>query len=81
MRKIAVRHHPLPGIGDLFELDAASGLVITIVNHRSGRRDVAVRTREADQPAVVVALTRNEAAALAALLTGAAIEVVTTPKA
>ena len=81
MRKVTVRHQPLPGIGDLFQLDGASGVVITVVNHRSGRCDVAVGKRDGDQPAVVAALTRREAAAVAALLTGAAIEVVTTPKA
>ena len=79
MRKLHVRHRPLPGIGDLFELDLASGLTLSVVGHRSGRRDLSLAEREADSPMVSAPLTRSEATAVAALLTGAHIELTTTP--
>jgi TrkA domain protein len=78
MRKVKVRHRPLPGIGELFKLDTACGLTVTVVSHRSGRREIVVGEREADEPLVTAALTRNEAAAVATLLTGAHIELITT---
>lgn len=78
MRKLKVRHQPLPGIGELFKVDTACGLTVTVVSHRSGRREIVVGRREADEPLATAALTRNEAAAVATLLTGAHIELITT---
>lgn len=74
MRKVKVRHDPLPGIGELFQLETAAGLAVTIVTHRSGRRDIALGGADEEQPSVTVALTRAEAVAVATLLTGAFIE-------
>jgi K+/H+ antiporter YhaU regulatory subunit KhtT len=79
MRKLHVRHEPLPHIGEKFELDTASGLTISVVTHRSGRRDLGIGERGGYQPLVTAVLTRPEAAAVAALLVGAHIELVTTP--
>ena len=81
MRKLKVGHEALPGSGDLFEIASAAGLIVTVVPHRSGRRHLAVGKPDDDQPLVTVALTRTEATALATLLTGAQIELVTTPRA
>ena len=81
MRKLKVRHQPLPGIGERFELDTASGLTLTVVTHRSGRRDIAIETRDEEQPMATAGLTRAEALAVATLLSGAHIELATTPKA
>ncbi len=75
-----VRHQPLPGIGELFELDTASGLTLTVVTHRSGRRDIAIGARDEEQTAVTAGLTRAEALAIAALLSGAHIELATAPR-
>ena len=61
MRKLRVRHEPLPGIGELFEIVAASGLSVRVASYRSGRRDVAIGSPDADEPEVTVALTRAEA--------------------
>ena len=80
MRKLQVGHEALPGIGDVFEIPSASGLTITVVAHRAGRRDLAVGKRGEDEPLVSVALTRTEATALATLLTGVHVELVTTPR-
>lgn len=77
MRKLKVRHDPLPGIGDVFELVAASGLAIRVVSQRSGRRDLALGPTDADEPAVTVSLTRAEATAVATLLLGAHIDLIT----
>jgi K+/H+ antiporter YhaU regulatory subunit KhtT len=81
MRKLKVRHEALPGVGDLFEIASACGLTVTVVAHRSGRRDLAVGKPGDDEPLVTVALTRTESTALATLLTGAHIELTTTPRA
>lgn len=80
MRKLKVRHQPLPGIGELFELDAASGLTLTVVTHRSGRRDLAIGTGDEDQPKVTVGLTRTEALAVAMLLSGVQVELAMVPR-
>lgn len=79
MRKLKIRHERLPGIGERFHLEAASGVTVTVVSHRSGRRDVAVLEAEGDEPLATAALSRAEAAAVAALLVGAQIELVETP--
>jgi hypothetical protein len=55
-----VRHQPLLGIGDLFELDTASGPRITITNYRSGRRDVAIGDPGAEEPLATTGLTRAD---------------------
>jgi K+/H+ antiporter YhaU regulatory subunit KhtT len=81
MRKQKVQHQALPGIGDLFAIATGSGLTVTVVAHRSGRRSVTVGEPEADEPLASVALTRKEAVALAALLAGAHIELTPTPRA
>jgi TrkA domain protein len=78
MRKLKVGHEPLPGIGERFHIAAASGLTVTVVSHRSGRRDVAILEADADEPLATVALTKGEAAAVAAVLVGAQIELVRT---
>jgi K+/H+ antiporter YhaU regulatory subunit KhtT len=79
MRKLKVRHQPLPHVGELFELITASGDVVTIVTHRStGRRELVVRRPGADEPLSNTGLTRTESAAIAALLVGAHIELCTT---
>lgn len=77
MRKLKVGHEPLPGIGEVFELVAASGLAVRVVSQRSGRRDLALAAPDADEPIATVALTRAEATALATLLLGAHIELIT----
>jgi K+/H+ antiporter YhaU regulatory subunit KhtT len=78
MRKLKVRHQTLPHVGELFELVTASGAVVTIVTHRSGRRDLVVRRPDDDEPLSTTGLTRTESAAIAALLVGAHIELCTT---
>ncbi|HKY77590.1 MAG TPA: potassium transporter TrkA [Acidimicrobiia bacterium] len=78
MRKFRVRRRPLPGIGQLFELDTSSGLTLSVVSHRSGRRDLVVAERGAEKPIVTAPLSRGEASAVAALLTGVHIELTVT---
>ena len=80
MGKVKVRHQPLPGIRELFELDTASGLTLTVVTHRSGRRDMAIGTRDEEQPMVTAGLTRTEALAIVTLLSGAHTELATAPR-
>jgi K+/H+ antiporter YhaU regulatory subunit KhtT len=77
MRKVKVHHERLAGVGERFQLTTASGLNVTVVCHRSGRRDLAMGAPGADAPIVIAALSRTEAAAVAALLTGTHIELQT----
>lgn len=81
MRRLKVRHDPLPGIGEAFELDAGSGRTVTVVAYRSGRRDFSIGRVGRDSPTATVALSRTEAVALAALLSGTHLEITTTPRA
>lgn len=74
-RPVKVRRRRLPGIGDRFELDTASGVMVSVVTHRSGRGDLGVGERGQDEPSQRVALTR----ALAALVRGTHIEFSTQP--
>jgi K+/H+ antiporter YhaU regulatory subunit KhtT len=76
MRKVKVRHRPLPGIGDLFELETASGPKITVVNQRSGRREISIGETATREPVAIVTLTRTAAAAVAQLLSGAHVEII-----
>ncbi len=78
MRKMKVRHRRLPGIGDLYELDTAAGETITVIGHRSGRRDVAIGRSDSNDSLLTTGLTRSEATALAMLLTGVNVELTAT---
>ena len=77
MRTLRVRQR-LPGIGERFEPDTASGLTLTVVTHRSGRRDVAIGRRDEEQPVVTAGLTGAQALAIATV-SGVHIELATTP--
>ena len=79
MSKFNVRHEALPKVGDLFEFSAATGPTVTVVTHRSGRRDLSV-TQPNDRLRVTVSLSETEATALATLLTGVHIELTRTPR-
>ena len=79
MRKLKIRHQPLPHVGELFELATASGYVVTIVAQRSGRRELVIRRSGEEQSLSTTELTRSESAAVAALLVGAHIELCTEP--
>jgi K+/H+ antiporter YhaU regulatory subunit KhtT len=74
MRKLKVRHEGLPGIGDRFELDTTAGLTVSVVTHRSGRRDISISEPGAETPLVTARLSRAEAVAVVGLLTGLHIE-------
>jgi TrkA domain protein len=73
LRKLRIRQRFLPGIGELLELDTRSGQTVTIVVHRSGRREIGLRRREEEAAAATAPLTAAEAVALAGLLTGARV--------
>ena len=76
---IQIREQPLPGVGRRYEFAVDRGRNFTVaVNDRSGRRELAVVSGDAQEPDVVVALTQEQAVALAALLTGARFSIDTT---
>jgi K+/H+ antiporter YhaU regulatory subunit KhtT len=77
VRKQKVRHVPLPGIGERFELAVAEGGTVSVISQRSGRRQLALGVPGNDEPTAIISLTRAEAAAVAALLVGAQIELTT----
>jgi K+/H+ antiporter YhaU regulatory subunit KhtT len=79
MRKLKVRHDRLPGIGEVSAFDVASALTVTVAAHRSGRREVAIRPRDRDEVDATLSVTRTEALALAAVLSGTYIELTITP--
>jgi TrkA domain protein len=73
LRKLRIRQRSLPGIGELLELDTRSGQTVTIVVHRSGRREIGLRRHDEESAAATAPLTAAEAVALAGLLTGARV--------
>jgi len=73
MKKLTVRSWSLPGIGELLELDTRSGQTVSVVIHRSGRREIGLRQQGRDASAATAPLTAAEAVALAGLLTGARV--------
>lgn len=80
MRKYEVLYDKLPKIGDLFEFTSCSDFTITVVTLSSGRRELALSQPGEEAPFVSVPLTRTEATVLATLLTGAHIELKSTPR-
>lgn len=80
MRKVKVQHQPLPGIGELFELDTASRLNLPVVTHRSGRRDRVIGTPDQERPIATAGPTRTPAVAIATLPRGAHMELAPTPR-
>ena len=81
MRSLKVRQQTPPRVGEGFELDSDAGDTISVVSHRSGQRSLTIRRPGDDEPWPGASLSRHEAAALAALHTGAIIEVTTVPMA
>jgi K+/H+ antiporter YhaU regulatory subunit KhtT len=77
MRRVKVRHRRLAGIGDRFELDTTDGSTVTVISHRTGRRDIAIGVPGGDAPLAITGLTRSQATAVALLLTGAHVELTT----
>jgi len=73
--EVTVREQSLPGIGTLFELRVHTGDWVSVVFHRSRRRDVGVRQRDDDETVASVTLTEAEALALAAVLAGVLVDV------
>lgn len=78
MYKVTVRHQRLPGIGDRFDLETASGVTMTVVSRVRGLRDVVIQSPYGDEPVAIAVLTEGEAAGLAALLVGVQVELVVT---
>jgi TrkA domain protein len=68
---IHIREQRLPGIGSRYDLDVAEHRVLSVVARTDGSRELAVRAQGADETAVTVPLSREQAVAVAALLTGA----------
>ena len=73
MRRLRVRQRSLPGIGEVLELATRTGQTVTVVIHRSGRREIGLRRRGAETTEAKAYLTASEAVALAGLLTGARV--------
>ena len=68
---IHIREQRLPGIGHRYEFEVDAGRKLTVVVQNRGRREVGLVSRLVDEPDVVVSLTREQAVALGALLSGA----------
>lgn len=66
-----VREQHLPGIGQLYAIPCEGGDELTVVIHHSGRRDVYLRPRGADEPKATVTLSDRQARTLGAILSGA----------
>lgn len=61
----------MPGIGRRYEIVAGKGQRVVLVIHHSGRRDLYVVDRHADEPTCAVELTDDQARRIGAILGGA----------
>ena len=75
MRKVTIHERSIPTVGELYELCAEAGETVSVVFHRSGRRDIGIRPPNRDSVTVSVTLTHAEALALAGVLVGAFVDV------
>ena len=67
---MSVHEEELPGIGRKFEILVGRGDRIDIVIHHSGRRDVYIFERDAEEPRTVLRLTDDQARRLGTVLSG-----------
>jgi K+/H+ antiporter YhaU regulatory subunit KhtT len=74
MHSVKVREQALPGIGVLVEMTTADGPIVSVVCHRTRRRDVSIRGRHDDTAIASVHLSEDEALALASVLAGLIVE-------
>jgi K+:H+ antiporter subunit KhtT len=66
-----VREQHLPGIGQRYDVPCSGDEPLTVVIHHSGRRDIYLRPRGADEPTMAVTLSDRQARTLGAILSGA----------
>lgn len=67
----------LPGIGKRFRIDVSSRESISIIIHRSGRREIYHETSEDEEPRLLLSLDAESASTVGAVLTGAYYQPVT----
>ena len=67
---MSVHEEELPGIGRKFEILVGKGDRIDVVIHHSGRRDLYVFERDAEDPSAVLKLTDDQARRLGSVLSG-----------
>ncbi|MGH2703417.1 MAG: cation:proton antiporter regulatory subunit [Actinomycetota bacterium] len=68
---MSVHEEELPGIGRKFEILVGRGDRVDVVIHHSGRRDIYVFERDAEEPRTVLRLTDDQARRLGTVLSGA----------
>jgi TrkA domain protein len=68
---LSVHEEELPGIGRKFEILVGRGDRVDVVIHHSGRRDIYVFERNAEEPRTVLKLTDDQARRLGTVLSGA----------
>jgi TrkA domain protein len=68
---LSVHEEELPGIGRKFEILVGRGDRVDVVIHHSGRRDIYVFERDAEEPRTVLRLTDDQARRLGTVLSGA----------
>lgn len=66
-----VREQHLPGIGQRYDIPCEGGDELTIVIHHSGRRDLYLLPRGAEEPEAAATLSDRQARAVGAILSGA----------
>lgn len=68
---MSVHEEELPGIGRKFEILVGRGDRVDVVIHHSGRRDIYVFERDAEEPRTVLRLNDDQARRLGSVLSGA----------
>lgn len=68
---MSISEQDMPGIGRRYELVAGKGRRVALIIHHSGRRDLYVFDRHADEPSCAVEFSDDEARRVGAILGGA----------
>lgn len=69
--EVRVRELRLPGIGHRYDMTVDGGRTFSIIVEAGGQRQITVSNPGADVPAFAATLSQDQAAAVAAILTGA----------
>jgi TrkA domain protein len=77
---VRIHEQNLPGIGHRYDVSVGDDRQLIVVVQRSGRREIGISRRGADEPATSVGLSHDQAVAVAALLTGARFSIESDPE-
>lgn len=77
---VRIREQSLPGIGHRYDVSVGEDRHLIVVVQRAGGREISISRRGADAPMTSLALSHDQAVAVAALLSGARFSIESDPE-